>query len=66
MPIYYNKEATSWELKDPAEDEKEALLNLGVNRLVEFLGEQTAKRIFDAAGLVVAKVGSAEQAGTVQ
>lgn len=54
MPITYNKGLQTWELKDPTEDEKEALLNHGVNLLIEFFGEQAAQRIFEAAGVKVA------------
>ncbi len=55
MPICFNKQEQTWELKDPTEDEKEALLNLGVNFLIDMLGEQAAQRIFDQVGLVVNK-----------
>lgn len=53
MPIYYNKEISSWELKDATEDEKEALLNLAINQLVEVFGEQAAHKIFETAGIKV-------------
>lgn len=53
MPIIYNKEDSTWLLVEATEDEKIALLNIGVNNLIEFFGEQAAQRIFENAGLKV-------------
>lgn len=53
MPISYNKAAQTWELENATEDEKEALINIAVNQLVEMFGEQAAQKIFEQAGIKV-------------
>lgn len=51
MPICYNKEKKGWETQDLSEDEKESLINIATNVIIESLGEQLAHKLLGTAGV---------------
>lgn len=51
MPIVYNPETTMWEAKDLTDIEKDSLLQIAKDSMINYLGEQLAARIFAQAGM---------------
>lgn len=52
MPIFYNKAEDTWELKDATEDEKNALIELAKNSIVEFFGDEVADKIMSRVAVM--------------
>jgi hypothetical protein len=50
MPISYNQEQGSWSATDLTKDEETSLINIAVGVIIDALGEQTARKLMEAAG----------------
>jgi hypothetical protein len=50
MPIYLNEELRAWEAKDLDDSEKESLINIATNVIIDALGETLARKLMQAAG----------------
>ena len=50
MPISFNPEQGAWAATDLTKDEETSLINIAVGVIIDALGEQTAKKLMEAAG----------------
>lgn len=49
MPIQFNEEKSAWELFEPTDAEKDALMELALEMMVNNFGEQVADKILEHA-----------------
>lgn len=45
MPIIFDKETDSWELKDPTPEEQASLMKIATESITDFFGEAVADQI---------------------
>lgn len=51
MPLTYDKKTESWKTDNLTEDEQHALIELGIESIVDSFGLEAAKKIMDAVGI---------------
>ena len=51
MPLTYDKKTESWKTENLTEDEQLALVELGIESIVDSFGLEAAKKIMDAVGI---------------